>query len=153
MLVTCETINLVWINCLFLKLTVNLLRGIIFWWELREQTWLATHHCQSCSQLCSRALRLGRETMKRYRRALPGPFAIGPFSNRTDNPHFTIREITKSSPRRVYCKPWVQLFGWELQGGHIKYYICPAPLHQPQNYPPKQGCHMPALQGTLWLHL
>ena len=30
-----------------------------------EQTWLATHYWLSCSQLCSRTLRLVRETMKR----------------------------------------------------------------------------------------
>ena len=40
---------------------------------------------------------------------------------------------------------------------HRKYYVCPAPLYQPPNYPPKLGCHTLALQGTLqpglWLKL
>ena len=52
----------------------------------REQTWLATHNWMSGSQLCSRALRLGWETMKRYPWNILGPFAIGPSRNRTGNP-------------------------------------------------------------------
>ena len=41
-----------------------------------EQTWLATHHWLSCSQLCSKTLMLVWETN-------PDPFAIGPSGNQT----------------------------------------------------------------------
>ena len=40
------------------------------------QTWLTTHHLLMYSRLCSRALRLGWETMKRYPRTLLSVFAI-----------------------------------------------------------------------------
>ena len=89
----------------------------------RDQTWLATHHCLSCSQLCSRALRLVWVTMKRYPRTNPGPFAIGPFGNWTGDPHFKDRgnhQILSQKDlgaKRHWCR-------------HRKYYICPAPLHQ-----------------------
>ena len=35
---------------------------------------------------------------------------------------------------------------------HRKYYICPAPLRQPLNYPPKLGSHTLVLQCTLRPH-
>ena len=80
--------------------------------RLHKQTWLATHHWLSCSQLCSRALKLLWETMKRFSRTNPGPFAIDPSRKQTSQ----VGEITKSSPRRTLCKLWVCFFCWELEG-------------------------------------
>ena len=53
----------------------------VLFFRLCEQIWLATHRWLSCSQLCSRALRLGWETMKRYPRTIPGPFTISLLGN------------------------------------------------------------------------
>ena len=58
-------------------------------------------------------------------------------------PTSQVGEITKSSPRRTHCKMWVCFFSCRCR----KYYICPAPPHQPPNYPPKLGCHMLAFTG------
>ena len=95
----------------------------------------------------------GWETMARFPRTIPDPFAIGSPWNWTGAPPPPISqagEITKSSPRRTRCKLWVCFFDWELKGTVAdaeKYFICPARLHQPLNYPPKLGCHTLALQG------
>ena len=63
-----------------------------------EQTWLATHHWLSCSQLYS----------------IPGPFTIDPSGNQTGNPPLHEKgKITKSSTRRTHCKLWVCFFGLE----------------------------------------
>ena len=42
---------------------------------------------------------------------------------------------------------------WVSYTAILYYYICPAPLHQPPNYPPKLAYHTFALQGTLRPHL
>ena len=115
----------------------------------RKQIWLATNHWLSYSQLCSRALRLVWETMKRYPRTNPGPFTIGPFGHRTGNPHFTSRGnhqiLTQKDPLQAVGLPL-----WLGARRHwCKCHICPATIHQPPNYPPKLDCHTLALEGTL----
>ena len=86
-------------------------RGEVFQSLILPTSWV--NQWLSYKQLCSRALRLGWETMKRYPRANPGPIANVPFGNRTGNsPTLQVEETTKSSPRRTHCKLWVCFFGW-----------------------------------------
>ena len=98
----------------------------------RKQTWLATHHWLSCSQTCSRALRLVWEIMKRYPRINLGPFANGPSGNQTGDPHFTSRwnhQILSQDQLQA-----VDLLLWLGARRHWcrcrKYYICPAPTSE-----------------------
>ena len=94
--------------------------------------------------------------MKRYPRTNPGPFAIGPSGNHTGGPHFTSRRNYQILSQKDSLQA-VGLLLWLGAKRHWcrcrKYYLCPAPSHQPTNYPPKLGCHMLALQGTLQPHL
>ena len=66
------------------------LKGVLLS-QPHEQTCLVTHLWLSCSQRCSRILRLGWETMKRYLRIILGNFTIGFSGNQTGNCHFTNR--------------------------------------------------------------
>ena len=120
-------------------------------------TWLATNYWLPCSHLCSRALRWGWETMKRYPGTIPGPFAIGLSGNQTGDSHFTNRGnnqiLTQKDPLQA-----VGVLLWLGARRHWwcrrrKYYICPTPLHQPPNFPPKLGYHTLVLQGTQPTHL
>ena len=124
--------------------------------EKKKQTWLVTHHWLSVNQLCSRALRLIWKTMKRYPRTNPGPFAIGPSGIKPATPHSTSRGNHQILSQRDQLQA-VGLLLWLGASRHWcrcrKYYICPEPLHQLLNYPPKLGCHMLALQGMLRSHL
>ena len=84
------------------------------------------------------------------------PLEISPSWNRTGEPHFTGKEnhqiLSQKDPLRA-----VSLLLWLGARRHLcrhrKYYISPAPLHQPRNYPLKLDCHTPAIQGTLRPHL
>ena len=126
-------------------------KEVPFSWP-REQTWLATHHWLSCSQLCSWALRLVEEVSQDQSR----PFRNWSFQESTGDPHFTSRGnnqiLSQKDPLQA-----VGLLLWLGARRHWyrcrKYYICPAPPHQPLNYPPKLGCHTLALQGKLRPHL
>ena len=113
----------------------------------QEQTWLATHHWLLSSQLCSRELRLDMRNHEEHPRTNPGLFRNWSFQESNRWPPTS----QVGGSQRTYCKLWV--YFWLGAGKHWcrhrKYYICPAPLHQPLNYPPKLGCHTLVLQGTL----
>ena len=114
-----------------------------------EHTWITTHWRISCIKFCSRALRLGWETMKRYPRPISGSITIDPSENQTGDPHSQIEEITKYSPRRPNCELWVWFFGWELDGTGA----------DPWNFSSASSTFklsskaMLELLGTLWPHL
>ena len=82
--------------------------------------------------------------MNRYPRTIPGPYGT------RDIYHFT-----EKNDQILSQKDW----GSTSLAGSIrhwfrrrsKYDICPAPLHQPPNYPPKLGCY--TLRNTILLLL
>ena len=94
-----------------------------------KQTWLATHRWLSGSQPCSRALRLVWKTN-------PVTFTIGLSRNRTGHSHFTSRQNHHFLSQKDSLQA-VGLLFWLGARRHWcrrrKYYICPAPLHQPPN--------------------
>ena len=120
--------------------------------RLHEQTWLATHHWLSDSQLCSRSLRLVWETINQeIFQTNPDTFTIDTSGNQTDNP--PLHKLGKSpnplpEGSIARCGPAFRLGAKRHWCRRSKYYICPAPLHQPPNYPLRLGCHTLALQGT-----
>ena len=114
----------------------------------------ATRYWMSCSQPCSRVLRLDWKSMNRYWRVFSDLFSIGPSRNRTGDPHFT----SKGNHPKAEEGTVLQVMGLFLWLGarrhrcrHRKYYICSAPLHQPPNYPPKLIYHTLAIKAFCFL--
>ena len=75
-------------------------------------------------------------------------FTFGPLGI---DSHFTCRgnpQILQKTPLQPVCLlPWHG--AWTFWCRRRNYYICPAPLQQPPNHPPKLGCRTLALQDTL----
>ena len=130
------------------------LNGVLLF-QVHEQTRRETRHWRSYRQFFSRGVLKLAWVTNRYHRIIPGPFPIGPSSNQIINPHFTSSGNCQILPQKARL-PAAGLLRWmEARRDWCrcrKYCICPAPLHQHPNYPPKLGCRTLALQATLWPH-
>ena len=49
--------------------------------------------------------------------------------------------------RRTHCQLWICFFVWEQLEGTVADAICPAPLHQPPNCPPKTALPYTCITG------
>ena len=98
-------------------------KGVLFS-QPGKQIWLVTRHWLSCSQLCSRALKLGWEANDEVTEDNSRPLCNGSFLGiEPATPILQVGEITKSSPRRTHCKLWAYFFGGELDNNNWAY--CP----------------------------
>ena len=100
-------------------------------------------------QLCSRALKLGWETMEKYPRTIPGPIPIGPKENRISNPHFTSWQnyqiLSQKDPSwAVGLLLWLD--GRRYWCLYRKYFLFPA-------YTSHLGCLTLSLHSMLGPHL
>ena len=121
-----------------------------------EQTGISNPSINVYRSLFCNCVHGNRQHQLGQARYLLGPFTIGPSGNQTGKPDFTSR----GNHQILYQKYPLQAVGLLLWLGarrhwcrRREYYICPAPLHQPPNYPPNLNCHTLALQGTLRPHL
>ena len=91
--------------------------------------------------------------MKMYTRITPSPFCNWSFlRSETATTHSRSRgnykiKLPKGQLQAVCLPLWLGARRHWCR--HRKYYICPAPPHQPLNSPPMLGCHTLALQDTL----